>query len=129
MGARVTGACRAAAALPAAAAASGLRGAAVLVERALQLPALVRPGPVAGRGAALLLQPAGVTLGQRPRGQGLCGAGERLEVHFVVAARAAAHGDEKHRQARDTRDFLRPQVKGGVAVEKTGPEEIARVTR
>src|SRR2546421_10612859 len=121
MGARVTGACRAAAALPAAGAASGLGAAAVLVERALELPALVRPGPVAGRGADLLLHPARVTLGQRPRGQGLCGAGERFEVHFVVAARGAAHGDEEHRKARHTSDFLRPQVKGGVAVEKTGP--------
>src|SRR6202035_6126017 len=42
---------------------SGLGAAAVLVERLLQLPALVRPGPVGRRGADLLLYPARVTLG------------------------------------------------------------------
>src|SRR5215468_6051115 len=92
-----------------------------LIDRALELPALVRPGPVGRCGMDLLLDEPCVALGELTGGSDLTALGERLERHFVMTARCAPHGDEEHRETCYPCDLLRTHVERGVATEEVCP--------
>src|SRR2546429_7912948 len=92
-----------------------------MVDGFLQLPAFVGPRPVGGCGVDLLLDEPGVALGEIAAPRGVGRAGERPDVHFVVAAAGAAHGDEENGGTRDARDFLLTRVEGRGAVEEGRP--------
>ena len=101
--------------------AGSARARAPAVERLLQLPALVRPGPVGRRVVDLRLHQARVALGDRAARRALARRGERGQRHLVVATTHALQPEEEHREVRDARDLLRAHVEGGVAVEEARP--------
>ena len=69
----------------------------------------------------LLFDESRIALCERARGSDYTACGELLELHFIVAGRCAAHGDEEHRETRHARDLLGTHVEGRVATEEMRP--------
>src|SRR5688572_2970113 len=91
------------------------------VQRLLELPAFVGPGPVGGGLAYLRLDQGGVARGELAARELFAGGGQRHEFHLVVATRGALEPQEEGCVLRGARDLLRAEKERGVAVEEPDP--------